>query len=372
MEKLKSLQSIVKSDKLIMSEMRRLIGIGCTYEQLKTYQDRLKYGEAESLLDNLKADFDTSIADKIVKIGKEIDKIRTDDYNVCLYINSVFKNRRIKVEENKQSIITQTKTNVWTAPDLSSINSDFKVGLSSIKAEKIPVVLSNSKVVDLTKMPHLLVAGQTGSGKSVFMNVFISTVVLKTNPQNCKLVLIDPKRVEFSLYRGIPHLWRPVATQIDKIEKVLNELIQEMESRFIALEKYGVRNLDSYNEKTKDKKPYIVVVIDELADLMMVSCHSVEEQITRLAQLARAVGIHIVMATQRPVVEIMTGLIKSNMPSRISFKVASKQDSRVILDQNGAESLKCAGEMIFMQNGQTEKFQGIYISEEEVKKITNN
>jgi hypothetical protein len=369
-DKLKQLQSMVKSDKLIMSEIRKLVGTGGNFDKLKALQNHLQYGKAECVLSTMKENITSfTFADKIIKLEKEIAKIQTDDYNVCIYMNTVFKGMTVK----KFDSVVETKVALkkWCQPSLEFVNSDVRTAFQAITKEKIPVILSKNKVIDLTKLPHLLVAGQTGSGKSVFMNAFISTVLFKLNPEDCKLVLIDPKRVEFSLFKGVPHLWRPVATQIDKIEKVLNELIIEMEERYVELEKTGSRNIDSYNAQAKEKKPYIVVVIDELADLMMVSSHSVENQITRLAQLARSVGIHIVMATQRPVVEIMTGLIKANMPSRISFKVASKQDSRVILDQNGAETLKGAGEMIFTQGGQIEKFQGVYVSEEEIKKIVN-
>jgi hypothetical protein len=374
-DKLKKLQSIVKTDKLIMAEIKKLIGTRiCDLEELSTLKNRLQYSQTEEMLSNLKKSlfFGSNLtdADKIAKVEKEIKKIQTDDFEVCVFINSAFRGQTIKKSKsiaipiiNKQILIP------WKTPNIDLINADFRHGLSKIENEKIPVVLDKDSVVDLTKMPHLLVAGQTGSGKSVFLNTFITTVLYRVSPEVCKLVLIDPKRVEFSLFKNVPHLWRPVATQLEQIENVLDELIIEMERRYTELEKMDARNIESFNRQIKEKIPYIVVVIDELADLMMVSGHGVETQITRLVQLARAVGIHVIMATQRPVVEIMTGLIKANMPSRIAFQVSSKQDSRVILDRNGAENLKGCGDMLFLQAGKLERHQGVFISEEEIKKV---
>jgi S-DNA-T family DNA segregation ATPase FtsK/SpoIIIE len=301
----------------------------------------------------------------MLAVEKQIDIIRNKNYQVCQHLNTLTPK---KVKEHKTHMVSIP---IWKEPDQNLLSIEMRQCLESIKDQQIPVILSKEKIVDLVKMPHLLVAGQTGSGKSVFLNAFIVSTIFKTNPSVCKLVLIDPKRVEFSMFKTIPHLWKPVATQLDKITEVLDDLIIEMEKRYDKLEEIGARNLESYNQQTKEKLPYIVVVIDELADLMMVSSHSVEQQITRLVQLARAIGIHIIMATQRPVVEIMTGLIKANMPSRIAFKVASKQDSRVILDQNGAELLKGAGEMLFMQCGIIEKHQGVYVDENQIYSIVN-
>jgi len=363
---IKELQSTIKKDLAVMDEIKKLIGTGGTYEEISRYQNILQYENVNDALNKMKENLHFENADKMTSVAKQVDKIRHENYNVCLYLNSLTPMKIIK------SIVVEPKTSIqiWKTPDINFLKPDIQNCLNSISDQKIPVILSKNKVVDLVKMPHLLVAGQTGSGKSVFLNSLIVTILYKMDPNICKLVLIDPKRVEFSLFKNVPHLWRPVATQLDKISEVLDDLVKEMEDRYVELEKVSVKNLEEYNKQASKKLPYIVVVIDELADLMMVSSHSVENQITRLAQLARAIGIHVVMATQRPVVEIMTGLIKSNMPSRIAFKVASKQDSRVILDQNGAEVLNGNGDLLFMQSGSIERHQGIFISEDEIKNIT--
>lgn len=227
-------------------------------------------------------------------------------------------------------------------------------------------------VLDLAKMPHLLVAGQTGSGKSVSLNTMILSILYNRTPDECQLILIDPKRVEMTSYRGIPHLRRDVVTDPEDAVDVLGELVSEMERRYRILEENGVRNIVSYNSrKGVDKMPYIVAVVDEMADLMMTSGKVLEDYIVRLAQLARAVGIHLVLATQKPIVKVITGLIKSNMPSRISFQVASKSDSRVILDENGAEKLAGRGDMLASHPGcsELERFHGAWVSDEEVTRI---
>lgn len=363
---MKELQSMIKSDLLVLSNIRDGL-TGCDVSSVLPCFENLQYEKVDEVLKKLKQQPHIQSPEKIIKLEKEIEKVREQEFHVCQYLNTLPIRLPRKVIQNPHVVSTSL---VWNSPSLSLVNSNVRDAIKSVLNQRIPVILDREKIVDLTKMPHLLVAGQTGSGKSVFLNAFITTALYKMNPNECKLVLIDPKRVEFSLFKKIPHLWRPVATELDKISDVLDELVQEMESRYKLLETSECRNLESYNKKFKKKLYYIVVVIDELADLMMVSGHSVENQITRLAQLARAVGIHIIMATQRPVVEIMTGLIKANMPSRVSFKVASKQDSRIILDRNGAENLKGAGDMFFLQGGQLERHQGVYVSEDEIKKIT--
>lgn len=229
-------------------------------------------------------------------------------------------------------------------------------------------------VLDLAKMPHLLVAGQTGSGKSVSLNAMILSILYNQTPDECQLVLVDPKRVELSSYRGVPHLRRDVVTDPDDAVDALGELVSEMERRYRLLEENGVRNIVSYNSrKDVDKMPYIVAVVDEMADLMMTSGKVLEDYIVRLAQLARAVGIHLVLATQKPIVKVITGLIKSNMPSRISFQVSSKSDSRVILDENGAEKLAGRGDMLASHPGcsEPERFHGAWVSDEEITKIVD-
>ncbi|MFZ4984068.1 MAG: DNA translocase FtsK 4TM domain-containing protein [Blastocatellia bacterium] len=241
---------------------------------------------------------------------------------------------------------------------------------------------------DLAKMPHLLIAGATGAGKSVMLNAILVSLLYKSTPDEVKMILVDPKRLELGLYADIPHLLTPIVTDPKRASYALKWAVSEMENRYKHLALFGVRNIDQYNRevcgvgdrarpgRTKDPDapqplPFIVVVIDELADLMMVSARDVEESITRLAQMARAVGIHLVLATQRPSVDVITGLIKANFPSRISFRVSSKVDSRTIIDTNGAEQLLGQGDMLFLPPGSSRliRVHGAYVDEKEVKRI---
>ncbi|HOV90080.1 MAG TPA: DNA translocase FtsK 4TM domain-containing protein [Syntrophorhabdaceae bacterium] len=230
-------------------------------------------------------------------------------------------------------------------------------------------------VADLTKMPHLLVAGSTGSGKSVSLNSMICSILFKATPENVRFLMIDLKMLELSFYDGIPHLLLPVVTNPKNAKTSLRWLIDEMERRYSMMAEIGVRNIDRYNSKAAKQKqdllPYIVVVIDELADLFMVSPKEVEEYIARLAQMARASGIHLILATQRPSVDVLTGIIKANFPARISCKVTTKVDSRTILDTNGAESLLGYGDMLFMSPnlGRLQRLHGPFVSEGEIKRI---
>ncbi|MBW2609407.1 MAG: DNA translocase FtsK [Deltaproteobacteria bacterium] len=243
-------------------------------------------------------------------------------------------------------------------------------------------------IADLTKMPHLLVAGATGTGKSVLLNAMINSILFKVSPDIVRFVMIDPKRIELSAYKDIPHLLHPVVTEPKEATRALRWAVEEMERRYMLLSDRGVRNIEAYNRKVmKEKKaadddnpdvigkslPYIILIIDELADLMMLSSRGVEEAITRLAQMARAAGIHLIIATQRPSVDVLTGIIKANFPTRISFQVSSKVDSRTILDAMGAEQLLGEGDMLFMPPGVSRltRIHGAYISEEEVKKVTD-
>lgn len=223
---------------------------------------------------------------------------------------------------------------------------------------------------DLGKMPHLLVAGATGSGKSVCINTLITSILFKAKPDEVKFILVDPKMVELSGYNGIPHLMVPVVTDPKKAASVLNWSVQEMEKRYSRFAENNVRNMETYNKKfPEDKMPAIVIIIDELADLMMVAPHDVEDAICRLAQKARAAGIHMVLATQRPSVDVITGIIKANIPSRISFAVSSQIDSRTILDRSGAEKLLGKGDMLFYPVGASKprRVQGAFISDDEVE-----
>jgi S-DNA-T family DNA segregation ATPase FtsK/SpoIIIE len=230
-------------------------------------------------------------------------------------------------------------------------------------------------VADLAKMPHLLVAGSTGSGKSVSLNTMICSILFKAIPMNVRFMMIDLKMLELSFYEGIPHLLLPVMTNAKSAKTALRWLIDEMERRYQVMAEKGVRNIEKYNQKMAKEEgeniPYIVVVIDELADLMMVSSKDVEEYIARLAQMARASGIHLILATQRPSVDVLTGIIKANFPARVSFQVTSKVDSRTILDMNGAESLLGSGDMLLMSPGlgRIQRIHGPFVSEGEIKRI---
>lgn len=231
-------------------------------------------------------------------------------------------------------------------------------------------------LTDLSKMPHLLIAGTTGSGKSVSINTIICSILYKSSPDMVKFVMIDPKMVELSSYEDIPHLAAPVVVDPRKASTVLKNVVLEMENRYSILAELKVRNIDSYNELAKTNKSiqkmhYMVVVVDEFADLMIVAGKEVEQSIIRIAQMARAVGIHLILATQRPSVNVITGIIKANMPARLSFRVSSKTDSRTILDQNGAEMLLGRGDSLFIPPGTSDpvRIHGCFVSESEVAKI---
>lgn len=230
-------------------------------------------------------------------------------------------------------------------------------------------------VSDLAKMPHLLIAGKTGSGKSVAMNAFLISLLWNNSPENLRMILVDPKRVELAPYNHLPHLLTPVIVEPEKSVSALAWAVAEMNRRYKDFSAKRCRNITEHNEKFPDQKePYIVIVIDELADLMMVAGKDVEAAICRIAQMARAVGMHLIIATQRPSVDVVTGLIKANLPARIAFKVSSGIDSRTILDSIGAEDLLGFGDMLNLDgnSGQLTRIQGLYVSTEEVEKITND
>jgi DNA segregation ATPase FtsK/SpoIIIE, S-DNA-T family len=265
------------------------------------------------------------------------------------------------------------------------VNSPSKLTLALGKD-----LIGRNRVSDLCQMPHLLIAGSTGTGKSVFLNSLILSMLYKGTPDELKMVMIDPKRLELGLYEDIPHLLAPVVTDPKVASNVLRNATREMESRLKLLAARGVRNIDQYNrtfqkgqslslfDETENAEhkplPYIVIIIDELADLMMVDTSNVEESITRLAQMARAVGIHLILATQRPSVDVITGLIKANFPARISFRVASKVDSRTILDANGAESLLGRGDMLYLPAGSARlnRMHGPYVTEDEISAVCDH
>lgn len=248
-------------------------------------------------------------------------------------------------------------------------------------------ISGDAVVAELNKMPHLLIAGATGSGKSVCVNGIITTILMRAKPHEVKMMMIDPKKVELNVYNGIPHLLAPVVTDPKKASRALKKVVSEMERRYELFSDTGTRNIEGYNEyirkynltveEEQEKQPnlpYIVVLVDELADLMMVASSDVEDAITRLAQMARAAGIHLIIATQRPSVDVITGVIKANIPSRIAFSVSSQTDSRTILDSGGAEKLLGRGDMLFMPVGSSKptRVQGAFLSDEEVERIVDH
>jgi S-DNA-T family DNA segregation ATPase FtsK/SpoIIIE len=245
---------------------------------------------------------------------------------------------------------------------------------------KLPIALGvdimGSPVInDLTRMPHLLIAGTTGSGKSVSLNAMICSILFKASPEEVKFLMIDPKRIELSAYEGIPHLLHPVVVDPKKAAQVLKWAVEEMERRYAVISDVGGKNIEAYNKQAEKGKtarlPYIVIIIDELADLMLVAPRNVEESLARIAQMARAAGIHLIIATQRPSVDVITGVIKANFPTRISFQVSSKVDSRTILDQLGAEALLGAGDMLFIPPGTSKltRIHGAFVADREIKRV---
>lgn len=243
----------------------------------------------------------------------------------------------------------------------------------------LPIVLGkdtvgNNVVIDLAKMPHLLIAGSTGSGKSVALNSLLVSILCKLNPDQLNLILIDPKRLEFSAYEDIAHLLFPIVTDSKKVVPILRWVVSQMEQRYEKMAKTGAKNIFDYNNKVDEKMPFLVIIIDELADLMMTVGKDLEALITRIAQMARAAGIHMIVATQRPSVDVITGIIKVNFPSRISFRVTSKVDSRTILDCCGAEKLLGRGDMLFLGSGSAylSRLHGAYVSGSEIEKVVNH
>jgi len=252
-------------------------------------------------------------------------------------------------------------------------SKEFKEDSSSLAIGLGKDISGNPVIADIGKMPHLLVAGATGSGKSVCINTIINSVLYKATPDEVKLLLIDPKVVELAHYNGIPHLLSPVVTDPKKAANALNWAVVEMNKRYKLFADLGVKDITSYNEKSETKLPKVVIIIDELADLMMACANEVEDYICRLAQMARAAGMHLIIATQRPSVDVITGVIKANVPSRIAFAVSSQTDSRTILDMGGAEKLLGKGDMLFYPLGAAKpvRLQGAYISEDDSEKVIN-
>ena len=256
-------------------------------------------------------------------------------------------------------------------------SDDFQDSKSKLSVALGKDVAGNMAIADIAKMPHALIAGATGSGKSVCINTIIASIIYKAKPSEVKLVMVDPKVVELSVYNGIPHLLIPVVTDPKKAAGALAWAVQEMDNRYNVFAQKGVRDLKGYNalaeKEESGKLPQIVIIIDELADLMMVAAKEVEDSICRLAQKARAAGMHLIIATQRPSVDVITGIIKANIPSRIAFAVSSQVDSRTILDQIGAEKLLGKGDMLFYPSGAPKptRIQGAFVSDDEVEKIVS-
>ena len=289
--------------------------------------------------------------------------------------NTSSESARIATIPGSNTVGIELPNNIRENVYLSEIlnNSDFKK-----KEIKLPIALGKSIsgkpiIGDLSSMPHLLIAGTTGSGKSVCINTIILSLLFRHTPEKCKFILIDPKMLELSTYEGIPHLLCPVITEAKKAASVLGWVVKEMESRYRLMTKEGVRNIDGYNSKHKLPMPYIVVVVDEMSDLMLVAGKEIENYIQKLSQMARAAGIHIIMATQRPSVDVITGTIKANFPTRISFQVTSKIDSRTILGEQGAEQLLGKGDMLYMSSAnRIVRIHAPFVSDNEIEKINNS
>ncbi len=311
-------------------------------------------------------EFEPAAGIKVSKIINLADDIARNTSSESARIATIPGSNTVGIE-----LPNSLRENVYLSEILNS--SDFK------KNEiKLPIALGKSIsgvpiIGDLSSMPHLLIAGTTGSGKSVCINTIILSLLFKHKPDKCKFILIDPKMLELSTYEGIPHLLCPVITEAKKAASVLGWVVKEMESRYRLMTKEGVRNIDGYNKKHKLSMPYIVVVVDEMSDLMLVAGKEIENYIQKLSQMARAAGIHIIMATQRPSVDVITGTIKANFPTRISFQVTSKIDSRTILGEQGAEQLLGKGDMLYMSSAnKIVRIHAPFVSENEIEKINNS
>ena len=311
-------------------------------------------------------EFEPAAGVKVSKIINLSEDIARNTSSESARISTIPGRNTIGIE-----IPNPTRENVYLSEILSN-NDFFK------KDIKLPIALgkniSGAPIIgDLASMPHLLIAGTTGSGKSVCINTIILSLLYRHSPEKCKFILIDPKMLELSTYEGIPHLLCPVITEAKKAASVLGWVVKEMESRYRLMTREGVRNIDGYNSKHKLPMPFIVVIVDEMSDLMLVAGKEIESYIQKLSQMARAAGIHIIMATQRPSVDVITGTIKANFPTRISFQVTSKIDSRTILGEQGAEQLLGKGDMLFMTSANRMiRIHAPYVSENEIEKVNKH
>ena len=310
-------------------------------------------------------EFEPAAGVKVSKIINLSDDIARNTSSESARISTIPGSNTVGIE-----LPNSSRENVYLSEILD--NTDFKK-----KEIKLPIALGKNIsgipiVGDLARMPHLLIAGTTGSGKSVCINTIILSLLYRHTPEKCKFILIDPKMLELSTYEGIPHLLCPVITEAKKAASVLGWVVKEMESRYRLMTKEGVRNIDSYNTKHKLPMPYIVVIVDEMSDLMLVAGKEIENYIQKLSQMARAAGIHIIMATQRPSVDVITGTIKANFPTRISFQVTSKIDSRTILGEQGAEQLLGKGDMLYMSSAnRILRIHAPFVSDDEIERINN-
>jgi len=310
-------------------------------------------------------EFEPAAGVKVSKIINLSDDIARNTSSESARISTIPGRSTIGIE-----LPNSLRENVYLSEIIS--HNDF-----SNKEIKLPIALGKSisgvpVTGDLDSMPHLLIAGTTGSGKSVCINTIILSLLYRHTPDKCKFILIDPKMLELSTYEGIPHLLCPVITEAKKAASVLGWVVKEMESRYRLMTREGVRNINGYNSKHKLAMPYIVVIVDEMSDLMLVAGKEIENYIQKLSQMARAAGIHIIMATQRPSVDVITGTIKANFPTRISFQVTSKIDSRTILGEQGAEQLLGKGDMLYMSSAnKIVRIHAPFVSENEIEKINN-
>ena len=346
-------------------------------------------GNSHILEDTLK---DFGVEAKVVKVSKgpvitryelqpargvTISKITNLSDNIALALKAISV-RVVAPIPGKGTVGVEVPNSKSTFVYLKELleSREFKTLPSKLKLALGKDISGTPIITDLDDMPHLLIAGATGSGKTVCVNSIITTLMFNASPEELRFLMVDPKRVELAAFNGIPHLLVPVVTEPKKVSHALNWAVNEMERRFEIFAQMGVKNIAGYKKKAKAESlaplPYIVLIIDELADLMLVAQQEVENMITRLAQLSRAVGIHMIIATQRPSVDVITGVIKANFPARISFKVASKVDSRTVIDLNGAEKLLGSGDLLFIEPGNPKpvRAQGALVSDEDIDKVT--